>query len=572
MTSRIFEDPQRNYIKVSTDDIPSVDPLAVTKLVTRELNELPLDRRQGILEEIHGVIPGEDISLRCSVGTYRLATRRQKEDIALKQFQDELDRYYFSIPTQAETNIFALGGRNHSNFSAYRYARENNSELIKDRDFQLTFFGRGEEGSCPKKAAKRMLHYLEFVRQVYNTNDVLFRPITLSDLNEAIGSKTFMYEVAPFQMLPLRDPSGRRVFVHLRDIGPLSSPIVVRQQVGMYFAQCLSEDRGGGTVFVSFLHHIPYNLYNTKEYQNLQKMIETIPPKFSAVHLCFPEGPLYEIAKAAMMLLIGKENRQRLRLHVGSYQECKYALRSFGIPVDRLPVDLDFKPKYATKNKQFDLKYHSKWLSIREAKETAMFAAIGRDSRGKVVASGRHGVVGSYEGVMEAAREIRSKFVECPRHEDCLFGKGRPAMYHPGNIAMRRLLDERIRRFEAMPSLQKSVVVWEVVNCIKQGAGRFLKEDNGHAGVYVITDDETAFRKIAIAFRDLKKRRLKEGPKEAGEKSSSQHNGRRDSKSSAEKRERKRPATSKAPILTAVPALSMNGDTNIDMDVDSTHP
>lgn len=302
-------------------------------------------------------------------------------------------------------------------------------------------------------------------------------------------------------------------------------------------------------------------------------MIQTIPPKFSAIHLCFPEGHLYDIAKAAVTLLIGKENRQRLRLHVGSYQECKYALRSFGIPVDRLPVDLESKAKYGAKYRGFDLKCHSKWLSMREAKETAMFAAIGRDSRGRVVASGRHGVVDSFKGVMKAVREIRSKFVECPHHEDCLFGKGRPAMNHPGNVAMRRLLDAKINRFEASSSMEKSFVVWEVVNCIKQGNGRFLKEDNAHAGVYVITDDETAFKKIAIAFRDLKKRRLKGESKEVvGVTSSSRHNGKRDSQSSAETREPKRLAMARAMIPPTVSDSRLHADFNIDGDQEIDEP
>lgn len=271
----------------------------------------------------------------------------------------------------------------------------------------------------------------------------------------------------------------------------------------------MGEDRDG-MVFIFFLHHVHHNnIYHAEEFRIFNKLIETIPPKFSAVHLCCPEGRMYDVAKAAVTLLIGKENRERLRLHVGSYQECKYALQSFGIPVGRLPINLEPKGK-SSKKKQFDTKYHKKWLSIRDAKEAAIFAAIGRHNHGRRMNENTDDIGGSFKGVMTAVREIRSKFVECPRHEDCLFGKGRPTMYHPGNIAMRKLLEERIDRFEALMPLQKSIVVWEVVNKIKRGTGRFLKEDTDHAGVFVITDDEIAFKKIAIAFRDLKKRRLRE--------------------------------------------------------------
>jgi hypothetical protein len=302
-------------------------------------------------------------------------------------------------------------------------------------------------------------------------------------------------------------------------------------------------------IFVSFLHHAHHNIYHADEFREFKKLIDIIPPKFSAVHLCCPEGRLYDIAKAAVTLLIGKENRQRLRLHVGSYQECKYALRPFGIPVDRLPVDLESKGK-TSKRKQFDIKYHKKWLCMREAKENAMLDAIGRDSHGRLVQDTISDIGRSFNGIMAAVREIRSNVVECPRHEDCLFGKGRPAMYHPGNIAMRRLLEGKIDRFEAMVSLQKSIVVWEVVNRIKLGTGRFLKEDTDHAGVFVIADDDTAFKKIAIAFRDLKKRRLREEEQRdldgnSKQRSSAQYKEEKDLQPSTFQG-RKRPATSAA--------------------------
>ena len=305
-------------------------------------------------------------------------------------------------------------------------------------------------------------------------------------------------------------------------------------------------------IFVFFLHRAHHNIYHAEEFRLFNELIETIPPKFSAVHICCPEGRLYDIAKAVVTLLIGKENRERLRVHVGSYQECKYALRSFGIPVGRLPIDLVSRGRNL-KRKQFDIKYHKKWLSMREAKETAMFAAIGRDSRGRLINSETKGMGDSFKGVMAAVHEIRSKFVECPRHEDCLFGKGRPAMYHPGNVAMRRLLEEKINRFESLLPLHKSSVVWEVVNEIKEGTGRFLKEDVDHAGVFVITDDETAFKKIAIAFRDLKKRRLRdEEQRDVGDlqQSSPQHDLEKPSVAPATTRRRKRPASSVADSST----------------------
>lgn len=290
---------------------------------------------------------------------------------------------------------------------------------------------------------------------------------------------------------------------------------VFRSQFGMYFVQSIGEDRDG-VICVLFLHHHTYNdVFSVEEFWNANRILEIIPPKFSAVHICIPEGPVYDIVKATVTLLLGKENRKRLRFHAGSYDECKYALQSFGIPVSRLPVYLSCKQENSSQQEQESIKNHQKWLKMREAKETAMFAAIGRDSSGRMINDNDYikdnkGIGESYADVMAVVRKTRSKFVECPRHEDCLFGKGRPAMNHPGNIAMRRLVENELEQFIAKDSKQKSDAVWEVVNEIKQWNGRFLKEDNDLAGIFAIADDGTAFKKIANAFRDLKKKRLRQ--------------------------------------------------------------
>ncbi|VEU42324.1 unnamed protein product [Pseudo-nitzschia multistriata] len=146
-----------------------------------------------------------------------------------------------------------------------------------------------------------------------------------------------------------------------------------------------------------------------------------------------------------------------------------------------------------------------------------MFAAIGRDSNGEIIDGGHQenkDIGESYAGVMAAVRENLSKFVECPRHEDCLFGKGRPAMNHPGNIAMRRLVKNKLSQFISNNAKEKSEIVQECIDEIKEWNGRFLKEDSDHAGVFVIADNETVFKKIASAFRDLKKKQLREQQRE----------------------------------------------------------
>ena len=225
-------------------DILGVDPIAVNKLLNNELNQLSLDRREQLLEEIHGINNGGG-ALQFGNGNNDQQQQQEEEDNALRQFQEALDSYYTSetaTPTSNNNNNNNNINHNNSNhnynydydynykynykYPAYRYAREHGSELIYDRDFRLTFFSR--DGGCPKEAATRMLNYLEFIREIYDTTDILFRPICLSDLSEQQGAKATMYEEGPLQILPVRDASGRRVCAHLRDFGPSSCPIAIR--------------------------------------------------------------------------------------------------------------------------------------------------------------------------------------------------------------------------------------------------------------------------------------------------------------------------------------------------------
>ena len=75
-------------------------------------------------------------------------------------------------------------------------------------------------------------------------------------------------------------------------------------------------------------------------------------------------------------------------------------------------------------------------------------------------------------------------------------------MKHPGNVAMRAMLEGKRDRYVCAAHQKKSSIAWEVVNEIKNGGGRFLRELD--TGLFTLVDDEMARKKISIAFRDLK--------------------------------------------------------------------
>ena len=318
--------------------------------------------------------------------------------------------------------------------------------------------------------------------------------------------------------------------MHLRDFGPYYD-IKTKQQVGVYLQQCLSLEDRDGVILVYFLHQSNHKIPDLTELRMTNALLKVCPVKFSAFHLCCPNIPLYDVVKAAVILHFGKEMRLRLRLHVGSYTECKYSLKSFGIAVDRLPLNLELW-KWSH---NVDIKYFRKWLKMRHAKENAIILRTATILNNNIDGRGGGGGGG---GVMSAVHRIRSIFTETPHQEDCLFGKGSSAMSHPGNVAMRRLIEERYERYEELTAAtstkipvkgttkdnsstttnstinHKEQLAAEIISEIKRGMGKFLKEDDEYHGLFIEVDDTVARKKIGIAFRDLKKRKLRKQKKQ----------------------------------------------------------
>ncbi len=295
----------------------------------------------------------------------------------------------------------------------------------------------------------------------------------------------------------------------------------------MYFKQKGVEEKNG-MIAVMFLHNS--TLFTSVEdaakvYENTKRLAECFPSRFEAIHICMPNDPFFNLIKSTLVLAMGRENRLHVRVHLGSQIECRYSLATFGIPVNRLPTALDLN----TTLRKDNITYHTKWLKMQRAKELEIVKihferclnssfSVGDESDNAIFASSAH----TRKGIgMEAVNIFRSEFIECPRHEDCLFGRGRNVMKHPGNVAMRSLLEEKKERYVAAAHQKKSEVAWEVVNDIKMGGGRFLKELD--SGLFTPVEDETARKKISIAFRDLKTKVVKRVTTEVQEPKQQNH-------------------------------------------------
>mmetsp|Transcript_13286 Transcript_13286/g.23902 ORF Transcript_13286/g.23902 Transcript_13286/m.23902 type:complete len:521 (+) Transcript_13286:142-1704(+) len=419
-------------------DLSQVVPSEVDALLAKELNQLTVCERTSAIEEIHGVH-----NLEATVQENRI-------NEALLQLQAEIDKIQFK--------------------PAYDEAVRLKSKYVFDRKFRLKFLWA--ERFNPEMAAIRMMKFLDIIAREAFGSQVLLRPILMEDLTP--NARAVLREGSA-TVLPARDSSGRRVLAILGDIGAKYPPID-RLRMEQYMWQNLSDDEDSqklGIILVLNLSNMVQNANDTEDKTNIGKLLQSIPGRYAAIHLCLPDAPLFNAIKGTFMLLMGKANRFRARIHVGSPTEIRYSLRSFGIPTECLPVNLE------NNCKQY-LKSHLKWIDTLQAKDIAR---------------------------KNCSLEALSSIIDCPRRQDCLLGKGRLIMKHPGNIEMRQLLEAKLSKWESATIKEKAGVSWEVVREVKELGGRFLKEDPN--GWYVEVADEAARQKVSIGFRDLVKRTRK---------------------------------------------------------------
>ena len=139
----------------------------------------------------------------------------------------------------------------------------------------------------------------------------------------------------------------------------------------------------------------------------------------------------------------------------GSLEEINYALSTYGFPV--LPVRNDGT---------CSVEDHKAWLKQRTIHEK------------------------------EAASVIVS-----PQRFDVIFGRGKSATGHTGNLRAGYLIEMHRQAYEEAGKLAKTKISSKIVDMIHQSKGRFLKRQKG---VWVEVSDEVARDKISHFFRNLR--------------------------------------------------------------------
>jgi len=309
--------------KKQVDNIPPEEtstPLTknIEKIVARELYEMPRAEREAIIEELHGV------------KSRAVAESPQMVQIALEEFQQQA-----SILSRGKLTDTDINGVKHPLGKAHLRAVEAlESNYVVAPEFRIRFLRT--DFFDVKKAVIRYCKYLNHVWDLFG-DIALVRQIALSDLNK----KELKYlKGGQVQGLLSRDKMGRRIFALF---GTYDVPIRERTRVEAYLSfAAISDDEttqiNGATSLVFFsLNEKSVIKYDKCEQRIIRKMTNCVPVRYTAMHFCMPNEPVYNFFKTIVHALIRPEMRASTRFHTGSHMECNYALCQFGIPVDDIP-------------------------------------------------------------------------------------------------------------------------------------------------------------------------------------------------------------------------------------------
>ncbi|KAG7344704.1 hypothetical protein IV203_032235 [Nitzschia inconspicua] len=428
---------------------------AAERIRIQEMSQLSHYDRQRIQEEIHGV---------CS-----MAVQETPEVVvaALEQFD-----HYLAAATAAQTmeNTAYFVARSHGLSCHY---------VLTNRDFHLKFL-RADFFHAPRSVQR----YLKNIAILYKYFGLvaLQRPIRFSDLN-----KEEQLEIKSghlLQILPSRDRAGRLILVMLG--GPATmTKVPVRST--LYIVNTASQDVATqrlGAVLI-WAGCVTMAVKFRRVHESLQEMWPADPIRYSAMHMCLPPGPLFNVLRAAIFFNVMATDRIRAIVHGElSSIECQYSLMCFGIPADQLPVTNSGKVK--TKP------------NLRLLKALQFIDSCSADNTGSV---------GFPFQQQQQQQPHQQQFdgILFPNVKDVLFSRGGSAKRHFGNIEFQGLLESAFIKYNTMgsPTYQRvQLACSEVLDVILSSGGRLLTLHRDGAWWVEIVDPVERQSRIKAAWYD----------------------------------------------------------------------
>lgn len=417
-------------------NVPLDGPKKAEGLIAKELLLIPFHERNAIDEEVHGVhniSPNETPEL-LQLSMYLLSIELSK--IPDKPAFDKSQRLF------------------------------PNDTYVNTVDFRLRFL-RCEIFDA-KKAAIRMVTFLDFLDDLFDGNYVLRRPIEITDLSK-VEMKILRTGIC--QLLPYRDRSGRPVYIEAGDMG-FQIDLKLRMRIRSYLFFVASNDTESqkkGMVHVTWpegdFSNTPMPLHNESR-GLIKRAMAGMPIRIAVIHFCMPDTLYFWLLRSFVTTSMYFSQRSRIRFHVAEGVERRYRLQGYGIPVEMIPITDSGNVKRA---------YLYQWIKVRK-------------------------IIESKENVEN--REYGS-IILLPGSNDVLIRTGTTTLSHPGNAFFRSLIEMKHIEFRSGSEFTQAFLAEHVVKEIERLNGRFLTWDS--RGYWTELRDRRQVKfKVEISIRDFK--------------------------------------------------------------------
>jgi hypothetical protein len=213
----------------------------------------------------------------------------------------------------------------------------------------------------------------------------------------------------------------------------------------------------------------------------LKRVYANLPIRTCVIHFCFPNEPLFQIARPLFILSM-PDYLNRMKFHHAEYVETHYRLKGFGVPVELVPL---------TDTGNIKTVYLKQWIKIRRMIE------LEHSTSNDDVASGSSTGELSVDGDTNEDTSI----IECPGLNDVAFRSGTALSCHPGNARFRYMVEMKLA---VVTDKTQAELAQQLVEEVESKGGKFLKwENKGHYWIE-LKDNLLVHTKVAMSIRDYK--------------------------------------------------------------------
>mmetsp|Transcript_35772 Transcript_35772/g.86535 ORF Transcript_35772/g.86535 Transcript_35772/m.86535 type:complete len:489 (+) Transcript_35772:75-1541(+) len=388
----------------------------------------------------------------------------------------------------------------------YELALNQNRAFVEDPSFRLKFLRANMHNVG--KSVRHMMKFLKYKAQYFG-QDKLARDITLADLNE---EDMELMLSGLFHIQEGRDRMGRVVFYMLsKMMGRFKPETTFRVCYFIRFNILLSlpDVQTKGTVEVYFDNSDPgKNLPLPKRdtLTNLMDATTSIPYRNSATHFCILKAAnrslvMHNFLLAMSVSFLPSYFRARTRVHYGTNMELQYQLRSYGIPIDTFPLDMDGNIRGSIINLWFF--NHQEQLRTGVSPWQSHVPGVGENE------ANRSSPISSVAPptTVEVPREkfcTTTAFIT-PSDGDVLSGRGRFFQNHPGNVRFREFVEQHSNEYDKLERHQRMIFTTKLTHILHARNVRFVKQTT--RADWVVMDFSEVRSKVSQQFRSIRKRK-----------------------------------------------------------------